>query len=323
MSAEASTSRNITSYTISDEAMAQLLHQNQSSGGGAKVKDPEPYYGDRAKLRGFISQCELKFRVEKTRYPDDDTKIHFAYSLCRGNAWAWAEPSLKRGESTYKTWEDFRAAITKAFGEADSREIARRKLKDLKQGSRSASAYWADFQRIIADLDYNDSMYIDQFQDGLHLDVQRQLALIDEKPTTMIEFANKAIALDNRLYNFRTLRTRNEPQFWEHQAPRHQQQAPQHEQRLPDPDPMELDATRRFPYRNQAEMNRRRKNGQCFNCGKMGHYSSQCPNKKPGPFRSNQFRRPFRASEVTYEDEHERRQYGDELEEAGKDQPQE
>jgi hypothetical protein len=318
MSTEAGPSGNVT-YNISDDAMAQLLHQKQSSGGSPKVKDPEPYYGDRAKLRTFISQCELKFRIEKARFPDDDTKIHFACSFCRSNAWAWVEPSLKKGECTYKTWDEFSAAISKAFGEADSREVARRKLKDLKQGSRSASAYWADFQCITADLDYNDAMYIDQFQDGLHLDVQRQLALIDEKPTSLIEFANKAIALDNRLYNFRTLRPRNEPQFWEHQTPRNQQHASQPEQRLPDPDPMELDATRRFPYKNQAEISRRRKNGQCFNCGQMGHYSSQCPNRKP-----SQFRRPYRASEVTYEDEHEGRQYGDELqEEAGKDQPQE
>jgi hypothetical protein len=315
MSSEAgpSTASHIT-YNLSDDQLAQLLHQKSGPTGASnpKVKDPKPYYGDRAKLRSFISQCELKFQVEKARFDDDAIKIHFACSFCRGNAWAWVEPTLKKGVSIYKAWDDFRKAISKAFGEADSREVARRKLKELKQGSRSASAYWADFQRITADLDYNDAMYIDQFQDGLHLDVQRQLALLDEKPTEITEFANKAIALDNRLYNFRTLRPRNEPQFWEHQAPR--QQAPHPEQRLPDPDPMELDATRRFPYRNPADMNRRKRNGQCFNCGKIGHYSSQCPNRKP-----NQFRRPFRASGATYEEEHDEQQQ----EEAGKAQPQE
>jgi hypothetical protein len=196
MSSEAgpSTASHIT-YNLSDDQLAQLLHQKSGPTGASnpKVKDPELYYGDRAKLRSFISQYELKFQVEKARFDDDAIKIHFACSFCRGNAWAWVEPTLKKGVSIYKAWDDFRKAISKAFGEANSREVARRKLKELKQGSRSASAYWADFQRITADLDYNDAMYIDQFQDGLHLDVQRQLALLDEKPTEITEFANKAI----------------------------------------------------------------------------------------------------------------------------------
>jgi hypothetical protein len=87
--------------------------------------------------------------------------------------------------------------ITRAFGEADSKEVARRKFKSIRQGNHSAAAYWAEFQRIIANLDYNDPLYINQFNHGLHIDVQRQLALLDTRPKTMIDFTNKAIALDN------------------------------------------------------------------------------------------------------------------------------
>jgi hypothetical protein len=57
-------------------------------------------------------------------------------------------------------------------------------------------------------------MYIDQFNNGLHINVQRQLALLNTRPTTMTEFVNKAIALDNRLFNFQILRTRNELQYY-------------------------------------------------------------------------------------------------------------
>jgi hypothetical protein len=56
----------------------------------------------------------------------------------------------------------------------------------------------------------------------------------------MIDFANKDIALDNRLFNFRTLRTRNEPQCYRD----HQTGYPRNpEPMLSDPTPMELDAT--------------------------------------------------------------------------------
>jgi hypothetical protein len=80
--------------------------------------------------------------------------------------------------------------------------VSRRKFKAAKQGNQSAAAYWADFQCIMADLDYNDAMYIDQFHDGLHIDIQWQLDLLDTRPTTMVGFVNRAIALDNRLFNF-------------------------------------------------------------------------------------------------------------------------
>jgi hypothetical protein len=39
------------------------------------------------------------------------------------------------------------------------------------------------------------------------MDIQRQLALLDTRPETMIDFTNKAITLDNQLFNFQTLRT--------------------------------------------------------------------------------------------------------------------
>jgi hypothetical protein len=83
------------------------------------------------------------------------------------------------------------------FGDTDSKEVARRKFKGIQQGARLVVSYWAEFQRIKADLDYNNAMYINQFNDGLNTDIQRQLALLDSHPNNMTDFANKAIALDN------------------------------------------------------------------------------------------------------------------------------
>jgi hypothetical protein len=83
------------------------------------------------------------------------------------------------------------------FREVDSKEVVRRKFKGIRQRACSVAAYWAEFQRIKGDLDYNDMIYIDQFNDRLNTDIQRQLALLDSHPNNMIDFVNKAIALDN------------------------------------------------------------------------------------------------------------------------------
>jgi hypothetical protein len=137
-----------------------------------KVDDPEQYHGERSKLHAFITQCELKFNCKPNTFNSDVKRVNYASSRYRGNAWSWIEPSIAQGQSTYKMWEEFKTTITWAFGEVDSKEVARRRFKAIRQGNRSAAAYWAEFQRIMVDLDYNDLMYIDQFNDGLHIDVQ-------------------------------------------------------------------------------------------------------------------------------------------------------
>jgi hypothetical protein len=86
-------------YNLSDDQLAQLLHQRSGPTGASnpKVKDPEPYYGDRAKLRSFISQCELKFQIERARFKfdEDAIKIHFASAKKNGSVpRVWSAPML-------------------------------------------------------------------------------------------------------------------------------------------------------------------------------------------------------------------------------------
>jgi hypothetical protein len=152
------------------QLLQQLYHPVTSS--NRKVEDPELYHGERSKLHTFITQCELKLNCEPNKFDGNVKRVNYASSRCQGNAWSWIEPSIARGQSTYKMWEEFKTAITRAFREADSKEVARRKFKAIRQGNHLAAAYWAEFQRIMVDLDYNDSMYINQFNDGLHIDVQ-------------------------------------------------------------------------------------------------------------------------------------------------------
>jgi hypothetical protein len=86
-------------------------------------------------------------------------------------------------------------------------------------------------------------MYIDQFHDGLNMEVQRQLVLLDARPTNITNYINKSIALDNRLFNFHTLQTQNENQYY-HEFQDIQVSHPHlHESSISDPTPIELDAT--------------------------------------------------------------------------------
>jgi len=46
-----------------------------------KLRDPEPFEGEKAKFKTFLAQCELKFRTEGNQFDDDEKKTGYASSL--------------------------------------------------------------------------------------------------------------------------------------------------------------------------------------------------------------------------------------------------
>ena len=131
--------------------------------------------------------------------------------------------------------------MTRAFGEIEAKEIAKVKFNKIEQGTCSTVLYWAKFQNIIADLNYNDTTYMNKFNVGLPERTQTQLAMLPVKPETITEYANKTIEIDNKLYNIRVRHTKGPP--WA--GPMHILPHGDNSKRntLPDPEPMDLDPT--------------------------------------------------------------------------------
>jgi len=50
------------------------------------------------------------------------------------------------------TWNEFKVNMGHAFGEVDTEEMVYEKFQKIQQGNQTAAAYWAEFQKIKADL---------------------------------------------------------------------------------------------------------------------------------------------------------------------------
>ena len=95
-----------------------------------------------------------------------------------------------------------------AFGQVDAKEVAFEKFQKIQQGNRTAATYWAEFQRIKADLLYADNVCIAQFQDGLHPEVIRQLVMSETPATVLVDYATAAINPHSRLCNLGVINRR-------------------------------------------------------------------------------------------------------------------
>jgi hypothetical protein len=273
--------------------LQELINQRRTPSNNPKIKDPKPFDGEQVKLRPFIAHCELKFQTEANKFDTDAKKTAYAGALFEGVAWNWLEPFLTRAEGLTQTWDEFKADIGHAFGEVDREEVAYEKFQKVEQGNRTAAAYWAEFQKIKADLPFADNMCIARFRSGLHWEVRRHLVMNESPATNLTTFATAAIKADSRLCHLGVITRRPTKQ----PEPRHQITS---REPATDPgDPMDLDATRRYRFARRPQNRpfvRKPNTGECFQCGKKGHYAKECPDK------TRRFRKPYRAAEVTYEE---------------------
>jgi Retrotransposon gag protein len=263
------------------------------------VSLPEKFNGDRKKFRGFINQIKLLFIINKSRYNSDSLKIATVGTLLTDKALTWYNPMVEKPER-YKrelaSWETFLALMFSTFGEVDQMRVAANKMRRLTQGSQSASSYAADFRQLAADLDYNESTLIFQFQSGLNNDIKDMLLHFDH-PSDLSSCVDMAIRCDNRLYERRQDRREQIPQFnprtihrqfagpqnglFPHQARQGVSPMPTPEvpKQTPNADYMDIDGLQRGPL-SQQERDFRVQNGLCLVCGVKGHYKNQCPKSR-------------------------------------------
>ncbi|KAE8206788.1 hypothetical protein CF327_g7489 [Tilletia walkeri] len=131
-----------------------------------KVNSPETFHGrNKSKLGHFLLGLNIAIKTQSTRFPDDDTKINYAVSFLRDDAMAWVEPFASKTPEEQpafmKSYHLFIKELKTIFGDPDEVATAERNIRLLRQRG-PASAYFADFRRYAAVLDWNDSALASQ-----------------------------------------------------------------------------------------------------------------------------------------------------------------
>ena len=167
-----------------------------------KVLDPEIFYGQRNKLTSFLTECEINFSVQSSRFTSDSVKINYMISFLRDSPLLAIRPYLGRAEKPEFLVENpkFIDYLKSNFGDPDEKESAVRRLNSLRQTS-SASAYFAEFNQCVAILGWKEQgPLIDKAKRGLNATMKDEIARERAKFTSVEELINFVIPLDNSLY---------------------------------------------------------------------------------------------------------------------------
>ena len=256
-----------------------------------KIASPQFYDGSRKELRDFVTQIKMNINVQRSRFPDEASKICYTCSFLRGPAFSWAQPYVEEMGSAsepdfMKSFSSFVKELCNAFGEPDEVSTAEQALAKLKQGSDSAAEYAAMFRRLASRTGWNDAALKFAFRSGLTEHIKDELATRD-MPEKFNDYIQMVIKLDNRIrereaekrlkYTFKSSQTK--PRLF-HMFPDSKPAQVPEQPSTSDITPMEIDATRKkYSPLSSDEKRRRHELNLCLYCGGNGHRANVCPRK--------------------------------------------
>jgi hypothetical protein len=140
------------------------------------------FSGDHKELLNFISKVRSKLAGESSCYIDDQHKLHYVYGFLKGNAQNQIQPYILPDKINLGNVEALISILEAAFGDPDQVGTASVELDKLTQGNKEFSQYYAEFQRLMAILDYDSNTKKAALKCGLSRELQTSLVYQAKEP---------------------------------------------------------------------------------------------------------------------------------------------
>ena len=262
-----------------------------------KLPDPPVFIdGKEPSIDHWLTKMRSKLAANEDHKPTELFKKAYVENRVGGEAMGHLEPRLRKNAiKPFLTAEEMFDHLERIYGDPNRKQTAMNLFRSLRQGQKDFNTFWAEFQRLAAELDHNESTLIGELKHKLNLDMRRQLATGDHEPTDLYAFAQRCQRMYQALKDVDRSKARME-RFAEGKKPTSvvvpantptatteskTYVAPnaRTESRAPS-SPSTLSSWTVGSYLSESERERLSREGKCFNCKEVGHPSRDCPKKK-------------------------------------------
>ena len=257
------------------------------------INKPKDFDGNRKEIQSFILDCKVYLQVNQHIYTSDASKVAFILSFMNEKeAKRWKENylisiSAADGTLNFPTCDVFTTRIEKDFKPANKTKDAAHQIAMLRQGKKTAEETITEFRLLTnqagyANVSTSDHLHlIEKLQTVLNTNLVKRILLLDTVPTTVDDWAEKAIQIDSNYRqtmevierlngerkNAKTSTSKNSSSSNNYASNSNNYNWRQKKEK--DPDAMDVDAmsTQKRDYLM--------KKGACFKCEVVGHRASE------------------------------------------------
>lgn len=286
--------------TIAEAAVATVLGlqpaaPTQPSRPKSYIPLPSPFLGQG--YRDFKRAIDVYLHANRAEITKDEDKIYTVLNLMQGDlAAGWAtnyiEERRVRGIiSIQDTWEEFSGFLEKSFGDSYEEAHAIDRLSKIRQGARTAEEFFREVDVLRRQAQYTtpefEKTMIRRLELAVNQHVLNKVLSMPNIPKTYEEWKKHAITFDEAHRHYEEVMKERQPARPATPFARRADTPPPNRRAPPPPPPPRndrRDATgTTFGGIGQpmdVSIDRARRNGQCFGCGKTGHLVANCPDKK-------------------------------------------
>jgi hypothetical protein len=142
--------------------------------------DPKKFTGeDHGKLRSFVALLCLRLIDHPGECPSEQSKLQYAFSRLEGAALEQIIHLIQNDYVNLENIEAFMTSLDEAYGDPDHVNTAKQILAKLRQGNWDFIMYYAEFQHLITDLDWNNAAKCAALYRGLSKELKDILSTQD------------------------------------------------------------------------------------------------------------------------------------------------